>query len=170
MVKNQPANSGKETLEMWVQSQVRKIPWRRKWRPTPAFLPGKSWGERSLVGFSPCGHRVRHALGTKHVLLCTLSQHQMFALLWLVGLERDREIQCSSLQKWKRKNKPQTTKLQNQHLRNEKSASPWKYCPFICSKFSRPFLRGGGKGDSVWVWMYGQPMLSKHPYLKGMSF
>ena len=34
---------------------VRKIPWRRKWQPTPAFLPGKSHGQRSLVGYSPWG-------------------------------------------------------------------------------------------------------------------
>ena len=30
-------------------SWVRKIPWRRKWQPTPVFLPGKSHGQRSLV-------------------------------------------------------------------------------------------------------------------------
>ena len=29
---------------------VEKIPWRRKWLPIPVFLPGKSHGERSLVG------------------------------------------------------------------------------------------------------------------------
>ena len=27
--------------------------WKRKWQPTPVLLPGKSYGERSLVGFSP---------------------------------------------------------------------------------------------------------------------
>jgi len=32
---------------------VRKIPWRRKWQPTPVFLPGKSHGQRSLAGYSP---------------------------------------------------------------------------------------------------------------------
>jgi len=31
---------------------VRKIPWRREWQPTPVFLPGKSHGQRSLVGYS----------------------------------------------------------------------------------------------------------------------
>ena len=41
---------------------VRKIPWRRKWQPTPVFLPGKFHGWRSLVGYSPWGRRVRHAL------------------------------------------------------------------------------------------------------------
>ena len=36
---------------------VRKIPWRRKWQPAPVFLPGESLGQRSLVGYSPRGHK-----------------------------------------------------------------------------------------------------------------
>ena len=32
---------------------VGKIPCRRKWQPTPVFLPGESHGQRSLAGFSP---------------------------------------------------------------------------------------------------------------------
>ena len=34
---------------------VRKVPWRRKWQPTPVFLPEKSHRQRSQVGYSPCG-------------------------------------------------------------------------------------------------------------------
>ena len=34
---------------------VGMIPWRRKWQPTPVFLPGKFHGQRSLVDFSPWG-------------------------------------------------------------------------------------------------------------------
>ena len=34
---------------------VRKIPWRTKWQPIPVFLPEKSHGQRSLVGYSPWG-------------------------------------------------------------------------------------------------------------------
>ena len=46
---------------------VRKIPWRRKWQPSPVFLPGKSHRQRSLMGYSPWDHyRVRHDLTTKH--------------------------------------------------------------------------------------------------------
>ena len=42
-------------------SLVGKIPWRRKWQPTPVFLPGKSHEQRSLVDCSPWGcKRVRH--------------------------------------------------------------------------------------------------------------
>ena len=32
---------------------VGKIRWRRKWQPTQIFLPGGSYGQRSLVGYSP---------------------------------------------------------------------------------------------------------------------
>ena len=34
---------------------VMKIPWRRKWQPTPVFLHGKFHGQRSLAGYSPWG-------------------------------------------------------------------------------------------------------------------
>ena len=37
--------------------QARKIPWRRKWQPTPVFLPENSCRQRSLVGYSPWGHK-----------------------------------------------------------------------------------------------------------------
>ena len=48
---------------MWetgIDPWVGKIPWGRKWQPTPVLLPGKSHGQRSLVGHIPWGHRVRH--------------------------------------------------------------------------------------------------------------
>ena len=39
----------KHRLDPWVG----KIPWRRKWQPTPVFLSGKFHGQRSLEGYSP---------------------------------------------------------------------------------------------------------------------
>ena len=36
---------------------VRKIHWRREWQSTPLFLPGKSHRQRSLMGYSPGGHK-----------------------------------------------------------------------------------------------------------------
>ena len=40
---------------------VGKIPWRRKWQPTPVFLPGESHGQRSLAGLQSMGwQRVGH--------------------------------------------------------------------------------------------------------------
>ena len=49
---------------------VGKILWRRKWQPTPVFLPGKSCGQRNLVGYSPWDCRDEHDLATKHA--CTM--------------------------------------------------------------------------------------------------
>ena len=36
---------------------ARKIPSRRKWQPTPVFLPGKFHEQRSLADYSPWGHK-----------------------------------------------------------------------------------------------------------------
>ena len=36
---------------------VGKILWRRAGQPTPVFLPEESHGQRSLVGYSPWGHK-----------------------------------------------------------------------------------------------------------------
>ena len=36
---------------------VRKIPWRKAWQHASVFFPGKSHGQRSLVGYSPQGHK-----------------------------------------------------------------------------------------------------------------
>ena len=48
--------SGKESASQcrrrrrfWFDPWVRKIPWRRKWQPTPVYLPGESHGQRGLV-------------------------------------------------------------------------------------------------------------------------
>ena len=44
--------------ETWVQSLGWEDPlWRRKWQSTPVLLPGKSHGQRSLVGYSSWGHK-----------------------------------------------------------------------------------------------------------------
>ena len=38
-------------------SWVRKIPWSRKWQPTPVFLPEKFQGQRRMATYSLCGHK-----------------------------------------------------------------------------------------------------------------
>ena len=49
-------NAG-DMREMHIHTQVRKISWKGKWQPTPLFLPGKSHGQRSPVGYSPQGRK-----------------------------------------------------------------------------------------------------------------
>ena len=69
VVKNPPASAGdiRDTINPWVG----KIPCKRAWQSTPVFLPGESHGQRSLVGYSPGGHRestgVDSTEGTYHI-------------------------------------------------------------------------------------------------------
>ena len=44
---------GRPGFDPWVG----KIPWRKKWQTTPVLLPRKFYGWRSLVGYSPWGHK-----------------------------------------------------------------------------------------------------------------
>ena len=50
VVKNLPA-----VQETVVQFLGQEDPWRRKWQLTPVFLPGKSHGHRSLLGYRSWG-------------------------------------------------------------------------------------------------------------------
>ena len=49
--KNLPASAG------YIKRDVKRRKERRKWQPTPVFLPGESHGQRSLVSFSPEGRK-----------------------------------------------------------------------------------------------------------------
>jgi len=51
VIKNLPASAGDADLI----PEFGKIPWRKKWQPTPVFLPGEPHEQRNLVGFSPWG-------------------------------------------------------------------------------------------------------------------
>ena len=51
---------------------VRKIPWRRKWQPTPVFLPGEAHGQRILEGYSPWGCKELDT--TECTCACTCNQ------------------------------------------------------------------------------------------------
>ena len=60
MVKNLPAN---------VQSLGQEDPLEKEMAPTPISLPGKSHGQRSLVGYSPWGHKERMTEHIAHNLI-----------------------------------------------------------------------------------------------------
>ena len=53
VVKTLPSQCRRHGFNPWVG----KIPWRRRWQPTLVFLPGKSHRQRSLMGYSPWGHK-----------------------------------------------------------------------------------------------------------------
>ena len=52
---------------------VGKIPWIRKWPPTPVILPGKPHGQKSLAGYNPWGHKGSSETGLTHTLIYWLS-------------------------------------------------------------------------------------------------
>ena len=92
---------------------VRKIPWRRKWQPTPVILSGKSNRQRSLVGYSPWGCKeldmIEHA-GTS----CDLMAGRiLFLILWFTLSRYNYKqtrfmVPISSTWLWLEKNLPQT--------------------------------------------------------------
>ena len=76
--------------------------WRRKWQPTPVFLPGKSHGQRSPAGHNPWGpKRVEHDLATQQ----QQQEHQTWSqtgphirIIQEIGEGNGNPLQCSSLE------------------------------------------------------------------------
>ena len=58
---------------------IREIPWRRKWQPTPVFLPGKSHGWRSPADYSPWGHKESDATEQLHFLPTPSQTHFLYS-------------------------------------------------------------------------------------------
>ena len=76
MVKQLPTmQCGRPGFNPWVG----KIPWRRRWQPTPVFLPGKSHGQRNLVVYSPWGCKESDT---------TLQLHFLSLLCWCVWWQK----------------------------------------------------------------------------------
>ena len=72
---------------------VRKIPWRRKWQPTPVFLPGKSGGQKSLVGYRLWG--LKELYMTEHTCTPLPSSKSLWGLTVAMKLKDT----CSSERK-----------------------------------------------------------------------
>ena len=86
MVENLPAKCRRHRFDPWVE----KIPWRRKWQPTPVFLPGKSHGQKSLAGYSPrVTKELRHNSATKQ-LPRNVSECLRFLYVW----EAENSLTC----------------------------------------------------------------------------
>ena len=49
-------SNAKECSNYCIIALISYASWRRQWHPTPVLLPGKSHGQRSLVGCSPWSH------------------------------------------------------------------------------------------------------------------
>ena len=67
---------------------IGKIPWRKKWQTTPVLLPGKSHGQRSLVGYSLWGCKESD----------TTEQLHFHSSLSCIGEGNGNPLQCSCLE------------------------------------------------------------------------
>ena len=114
LVKNLLAHAG-DTRDVSLNPWVGKIPWRRKWQPTPAFLPGEFYGQRSLAGYSPLTAKKLntsgHACGTDYKWAALLKQSWNLRINWgfLLFLVFHFFSLLLSI-KWKRKISPNRTK------------------------------------------------------------
>ena len=78
----EPACQGRRLKRHGFTSWVRKISWRRTWQPTLVFLPGESYGQRSLAGYSPQGHIISTLLILADFVVQSLSHVQLFVTSW----------------------------------------------------------------------------------------
>ena len=66
------------------------MPWKNKWQPTPVFLPGECYGQRSLAGYSSWGHKeldttewiTLHCEGREGWISVCLTNVISFSFLW----------------------------------------------------------------------------------------
>ena len=81
-------------MRVWCEFDpwVGKIPWRRKWQPTPVFLPGESHRQRSLGVYSPRSWK---------------------NLTWLKQLSMHTLVHCGTLGRWLNLSEPQFLHPQN---------------------------------------------------------
>ena len=125
--------SGKESTYQWRRHRkcgfslwVGKIAWRREWKPTPEFLPGKSHGQGSLESYIPWGLKewytteatertskpiswvlmwaLREQLAVKACLLCSVDDTAFSkSSLLLLGLHGQGcgQISLANIQWWK---------------------------------------------------------------------
>ena len=141
--------SGKEYACQWrrlgFDPWVRKIFWRRKWQPTPVFLPGKSHGQRSLVGYSPWGRKESDTNERLHFLVYSYEHPflpylhtnielfvvQLLSRVWLFATPRTAALQASQ---------SFTISQSLPKLMSIKSAMPLNYFILCCSFLLLPSL------------------------------
>ena len=85
-----------EMFDPW----VRKIPWRRKWQPTPVFMPGKSHRQELGRLQSMASLRVGHNCTTEHTCMHTESWHNQIAF-WMLPIQLPPKSSCC-LPEWQR--------------------------------------------------------------------
>ena len=131
------------------------MPWRRKWQPTPVFLPGEFHGQRSLAGYSPWGHkRVRHNLVTKqqqqqHTLIKVAKTIKRYFFL--------NSHQEGSLKSRERRFPRQCIKKQRHHFPNKGPSSQGSVFPVVMYGCESSTIKKAGHqridAFKLWCWI-----------------
>ena len=87
MINNLPANAG-DSRDAGLIAGSERSPGVRIWQLTPVFLPGKSRGQSSLVGYSPWGCKESD------------TEHTRTYMLWVLALN-ELEVKCEGWKKHK---------------------------------------------------------------------
>ena len=84
VVKNLPANA-RDLRELGLIPGSGRSSGRRKWQPTPVFLPGEPHGQQNLVGYSLWGHKESDTTEVAQCAHTTLNMNKLPR--WLRGKE-----------------------------------------------------------------------------------
>ena len=91
----------------WQLICMRQLPWRRKWQPTPVFLPGEFHWQRSLAGWSPWGRKeldisaglsLTHSSTLLSILTGVIWQHELHRKRRVRGLSDTVQLTASKWQ------------------------------------------------------------------------
>ena len=105
-----------------------KIPWSRKWQPTPVFLPGKFHGQKRLVRYSPWGRKELDMTEHAYMLLLLLLSHfscvLLFAAPWSVANQASLSMGFSRQEYWSGLPFPTPGDLPNPEIKVASLSSP----------------------------------------------
>ena len=139
--------------------------WRRKWEPTPVFLPGESWGQGSLVGCRLWGHteldttllekkeggRLFWFKTNKQIYLSPLAFWDCLLQIFQWNLPQDIFLQLPSSHQKQGRGRPGCAIHQRNWILKNKD--PTQFCPFASQFFPSAFFLFSLKQHFFYIWL-----------------
>ena len=135
MVKNSHANAG-DIRDIDLIPGLGGFPWRRAWQPTPVFLPGQSYGQRSLWWATV--HRVtKSQTGLKQLSMHTIWIREKKTLFPSAKMPNHYIFKCGNLQY-----------IIDIYILNKNWVFYFRYTFFLTCLFGRNYIN---KQGSIWI-------------------